>query len=144
MASSWNDFNRRLIEDLRAHAGRPTSGPFLGRQVLILTTLGARTGEKRETPLAYTRDGDDYVIVASKGGAPTHPAWFHNLVANPEVIVEVLEERFAAHARVPTGDEYERLYKGHAELMPVFWDYRRKTSRQIPVIVLRKVARAVA
>ncbi|HLQ61981.1 MAG TPA: nitroreductase/quinone reductase family protein, partial [Candidatus Acidoferrales bacterium] len=85
MASSWNDFNRRLIEDLRAHGGRPTSGPFLGRQVLILTTLGARTGEKRETPLAYTRDGDDYVIVASKGGAPTHPAWFHNLVANPEV-----------------------------------------------------------
>jgi len=142
--TDWNDFNRRLIEDMRGHGGRPTSGPFVSRHVLILTTVGSKTGKTRETPLAYTRDGAAYVIVASKGGAPTHPAWFHNLVANPEVTVEVLGDRFMAIAHVADGDEYERLYKSHADELPTFWDYRRKTSRKIPVIALRRIAEEVA
>jgi deazaflavin-dependent oxidoreductase (nitroreductase family) len=94
------NFNETLIEDLRAHDGQATSGPFQGRPVLILTTTGAKSGERRETPLAYTRDGDDIVIVASMGGAPRNPAWYHNLVANPRVTVELGGETFQADARV--------------------------------------------
>jgi deazaflavin-dependent oxidoreductase (nitroreductase family) len=136
--SSFADFNRDLIADMRAHGGKPTSGPFLGRDVLILSTKGARSGETRENPLVYTRDGDQYVIVASKGGAPTHPSWYHNLVAHPEVTIEVLGKRFKAHARVPRGDEYERLYQQHAAVNPTFHQYRTNTTRQIPVIVLEE------
>src|SRR5450759_5685254 len=78
MSTSFQEFNRNLIKDLRTN-GKATSGPFEGRKVLILTTKGAKSGEVRENPLVYTRDGDHIVIVASKGGAPTHPAWYHNL-----------------------------------------------------------------
>jgi deazaflavin-dependent oxidoreductase (nitroreductase family) len=132
----YNDFNRSLIADLRANAGKATSGPFVGRPVLILTNTGAKSGEVRETPLAYTRDGDNYVVIASKGGAPTHPGWFHNLVANPDVKLEVLGETIPARARVAEGDEHDRLYDAQARLMPAFADYQRRTSRKIPVIVL--------
>ncbi len=134
--SSFANFNRDLIADLRTHGGKATSGPFLGRDVLILTTKGARSGEIRENPLVYTRDGDHYVIVASKGGAPTNPSWFHNLVAHPDVTVEVLGDKFKAHAHVPKGEEYERLYQQHASINPNFHQYRKNTTRQIPVIVL--------
>lgn len=136
--SSFADFNRNLIADMRAHEGKPTSGPFLGRDVLILTTEGAKSGEARENPLVYTRDGDHYVIVASKGGAPTHPAWYHNLVAHPDVSVEVKGETFKAHAHIPQGDEYERLYQAHAEINPTFHQYRKNTTRRIPVVVLER------
>src|SRR6266852_8806075 len=135
MSTSYQDFNRNLINDLRTN-GKPTSGPFLGRNVLILTTKGAQSGEVRENPLVYTRDGDHYVIVASKGGAPTHPAWYHNLVKHSEVTVEVLGEKFKARAHVADDEEYETLYQRHADVNPGFHDYRKKTSRKIPVIVL--------
>ncbi len=79
-----HNYNSSLIDDMRAHGGHATSGNFVGRQVLILTTTGAKTGEQRESPLAYSLDGDRVVIVASKGGAPTNPAWYHNVVATPE------------------------------------------------------------
>lgn len=116
------------------------SGPFAGRSLLILTTRGAKTGEPREHPLVYHQDGDRIVIVASKGGAPTNPAWYHNLVANPEVTVELAGETFPARAVVVDDDgEYERLYARHAELMPGFNDYRRKTTRRIPVILLERI-----
>jgi deazaflavin-dependent oxidoreductase (nitroreductase family) len=141
--SSFGDFNRDLIADMRAHGGKPTSGPFLGRDVLILSTKGAKSGETRENPLVYTRDGDHYVIVASKGGAPTHPSWYHNLLKHPDVTVEVLGKTFKAHAHVPKGDEYERLYQQHANINPGFHEYRKKTSRQIPVIILEKAGRAL-
>lgn len=137
--SSYQDFNRDLIKDLRTHEGKATSGPFEGRDVLILTTRGAKSGEPRENPLVYTRDGNHYLIVASKGGAPTHPAWYHNLVAHPEVTVEVGGEKFKARAHVADGDEYERLYQHHAGINPNFHEYRQKTSRKIPVIVLERI-----
>src|ERR1700736_2992338 len=98
--NTFASFNEQLIEDLRAHRGAATSGPFVGRPVLILTTVGARSEQPRENPLVYTRDGERYVVIASKGGAPTHPSWYHNLVANPHVTLEVLGERFPARARV--------------------------------------------
>jgi len=136
--SSFHDFNRGLVEDVRAH-GKPTSGPFLGRDVLILTTKGAKSGEERSTPLVYTWEKGHHVIVASKGGAPTHPSWYHNLKAHPTVTVETGGEKFEARAKVIDGDDYERLYKQHADINPGFWDYRKKTSRKIPVIVLERL-----
>ena len=137
--STFGDFNRDLIEDMRAHKGKATSGPFVGRDVLILTTKGAKSGETRVTPIVYTRDGERYVIVASKGGAPTHPSWFHNLKAHPHVTLEVDGEAFPAHARVVDEDDYERLYQHHASINPGFHDYRKKTTRKIPVVVLERV-----
>jgi deazaflavin-dependent oxidoreductase (nitroreductase family) len=139
MSSTFNDFNRALIQDLRTNAGKATGGPFVGRDLVILTTKGAKSGEKRENPLVYTRDGDKYVVIASKGGAPSHPNWFHNLLAHPDVTVEVGGETFKAHARVADDAEYERLYQNHAKYMPAFNDYRKKTTRKIPVVILERV-----
>ncbi len=139
MSMNYTDFNRALVDDLRAHGGHATGGPFKGRELLILTTTGAKSGEKRENPLVYSRHGDEYVIVASKGGSPTHPAWFHNLLAHPVVTVEVLGEKFQARARVVDEEDYERLYRQHADINPTFHEYRRKTSRKIPVVVLERI-----
>jgi deazaflavin-dependent oxidoreductase (nitroreductase family) len=137
--SSYGEFNRNLVEDIRAH-GKPTSGPFLGRDVLILTTKGARSKEERVTPVVYSRDGDRFVIIASKGGAPTHPHWYHNLREHPDVTIEVAGEKFRARAQVQDGDDYERLYQHHASKNPSFHDYRKRTTRKIPVVVLERVA----
>jgi deazaflavin-dependent oxidoreductase (nitroreductase family) len=139
MSTSFNDFNRALIKDLREHEGKATSGPFLGADVLILTTHGAKSGEVRENPLAYSRKGGHYVIVASKGGAPTHPSWYHNLVANPVVTIEVLGKKLKAKASIASEDEYETLYSKHAERMPGFNEYRTKTTRKIPVVILEPI-----
>ena len=139
MSNRFRDFNQDLIDDLRANQGRASSGPFRGGDVLILTTTGAKTGEPRENPLAFSKDDGDYVVVASKGGAPTNPAWYHNLRANPVVKVEALGETFRARARVIDAEEdYERLYRQHARKMPGFNEYRQRTSRRIPVIVLER------
>jgi len=136
VSTTYSNFNTNLIADLRANQGQATSGPFRGGTVLILTTTGAKSGETRENPLAYTRTGDNYVVIASKGGAPTHPAWFHNLLAKPEVKVEVLGETIPVRARVAEGEEHQRLYDAQAAVMPGFADYQRKTTRKIPVVVL--------
>jgi len=139
VSNSFNDFNTALISDLRANGGRASSGPFKGGDVLILTTTGAKTGAPRENPLAFSKDDGNYVVVASKGGAPSHPAWYHNLRANPIVKVEALGETFKARATVVDGEEdYERLYREHARKMPGFNEYRQRTSRRIPVIVLER------
>jgi deazaflavin-dependent oxidoreductase (nitroreductase family) len=140
--TSWNTFNEQLIADMRAHGGEPTSGPFLGRPVLILSSVGARSGQHRETPLAYTRDGEGYVVIASMGGAPNNPAWYHNLVANPAVTVEVLGRKFEARARVTEGSERDRLFRHQADRMPNFYEYQKRTHRQIPVIVLEPLTRS--
>jgi deazaflavin-dependent oxidoreductase (nitroreductase family) len=138
VTSTYQDFNTNLMKDLRANHGRATWGPFVGGNVLILTTRGARTGEVRENPLAYTRTGDDYVVIASKGGSPEHPGWFHNLVADPNVVVEAQGERFDAVARVARGEEHDSLYAAQAAKMPGFAEYQLKTKRKIPVIVFRR------
>jgi len=135
---TYQDFNTNLIKDLRANHGRATSGPFAGRNVLILTTRGARSGEVRENPLAYTRTGDDYVVIASKGGSPEHPGWFHNLVANPDIEIEVGADTIPVRARVAEGDEREKIWTKQKQLMPGFADYEAKANRQIPVIVLER------
>src|SRR5215218_2015415 len=106
--SDGDNFNQRVIEEFRANGGK-VGGMFADSPMMLLTTTGARSGQPRVAPLVYTKDGDDIVIIASKGGAPTNPDWFRNLVANPEVTVEVGTERFPAKARVTEGDERQRL-----------------------------------
>jgi deazaflavin-dependent oxidoreductase (nitroreductase family) len=132
----WTSFNDALIADFRAHGGQASSGPFVGRPLLLLTTLGAKSGQSRTTPLVYTRDGERYVVIASKGGAPTNPAWYHNLRAHQTVTIEVGDERFDADASVVEGAERRRLYDQQAALMPGFADYERRTDRIIPVVML--------
>lgn len=136
---SFQDFNEQLIANYRAHGGQ-LDGPFSARNAILLTTTGARSGQARTTPVAYTRDGDRLVIIASKGGSPEHPAWFHNLVKHPEVTVELADERFTAHASIPEGAERDRLYAQMAAKMPNFAEYQRKTTRRIPVVVLERVS----
>jgi deazaflavin-dependent oxidoreductase (nitroreductase family) len=136
-----NDFNRKIIEEFRANGGE-TSGPFQGRNLLLLTTTGAKSGQQRTTPLVFSRDGDRIVIIASKGGAPTHPAWYFNLSANPEVTVELGREKFKARASVAEGAERDRLYAQQAAEMPGFKEYQEKTTRRIPVVVLEREDRA--
>ena len=131
-------FNRDLVNEYRANGGTVT-GPFAGRPLLLLTTTGARSGEPRTTPLVYTTDGERLVIIASKGGAPSHPAWYHNLTANPEATVELGTERFQVRAEVAQGDERDRLFEAQAAQMPNFAEYQRKTSRRIPVVTLQRV-----
>jgi deazaflavin-dependent oxidoreductase (nitroreductase family) len=139
-ASEFNEFNRNLVDHFRANSGTIHEGPFKGAPILLLTTTGRRSGQERINPLAYSRDGDRLVVIASKGGSPTHPEWYLNLVANPNVTIEVGPERFAAKATVPDGAERERLYDAQAKLMPGFAEYQRKTTRQIPVVVLERIA----
>lgn len=132
-----NDFNQQLIAEFRANGGE-TSGPFKGRRLLLLTTTGAKSGNSRTTPLVYSTDGDRLIIVASKGGAPSHPAWYHNLVANTAATVEVGTEKYNVRAHVAQPGERARLYAQHAEDMPAFNDYEKKTTRQIPVVILER------
>jgi deazaflavin-dependent oxidoreductase (nitroreductase family) len=132
------EFNRGVIEEFRANQGR-VGGPFEGAPMMLLTSTGAKSGQARTSPVVYTRDGERFVIVASKAGAPTHPDWYHNLVANPEVIVEVGEDTFSARAVVTAGDERARLYEAHAALMPNFAEYARNTTREIPVVALERL-----
>ena len=110
-----------------------------GVGTLILTTTGRRSGEPRSTPLIYGTSGDDYLVVASQGGAPNHPAWFLNLVEQPEVNVQVKDERFRARARTATPEERPELWGRMAEIWPQYEDYQRKTDREIPVVVLERL-----
>jgi len=132
-----NDWNRQTIEAFRANGGK-VGGMWEGRPLLLLTTTGAKSGRRHTTPTMYLRDGDRLLVFASKGGAPTHPDWYHNLVAHPQVTVEVGTETYDATATVLTGEERDRLYARQAELYPQFGDYQRKTTRKIPVIALER------
>jgi deazaflavin-dependent oxidoreductase (nitroreductase family) len=111
---------------------------FRGAPIVLLTTKGAKSGATYTTPLVYTRDGERLVIIASKGGAPTNPAWFHNLVANPDVTIEVGPEKYEAKAVVTEGEERDRLFNAQAALMPNFAEYQKNTTRRIPVVVLER------
>jgi deazaflavin-dependent oxidoreductase (nitroreductase family) len=138
-ATDPNAFNQEVIEQFRQHNGTMTSGMFKGVPLLLLTTTGARSGQPRTTPLAHTEDADRYVVIASKGGAPSNPDWFRNVLAHPDVTVEVGGETFPARATVPTGAERQRLFDSQAAQMPNFAEYQRKTRREIPVVVLERV-----
>ena len=134
-------FNAALIEEFRANAGK-VGGRFAGRPVLLLTTTGARSGRKLTLPLVYLIDNGRMHIFASRAGAPRHPDWYHNLVANPTVTVEVGTETFDANAVVITGEERDRLYAKQVEAMPTFGEYQEKTTRVIPVIALERIGAA--
>lgn len=130
-----SDWNATIIEEFRANGGE-VGGRFAGAPLLLLHTTGAKTGKERVNPLVYQADGDRIVVFASKGGAPTSPDWYHNLLANPRVTAEIGTETVALRARVADGDERERLWERQKQIMPGFADYEAKTTRQIPVVVL--------
>jgi deazaflavin-dependent oxidoreductase (nitroreductase family) len=130
-----NEFNRGVIDEFRANQGK-VGGPFEGAPVLLLTATGAKSGERRTTPVMYLPDGDRMVIFASKGGAPTNPAWYHNLRANPSATVEVGGETVEVDAVETSGEERDRLFSRQTELYPQFAEYAEKTTRQIPVVAL--------
>ncbi|GHO90363.1 hypothetical protein KSF_004110 [Reticulibacter mediterranei] len=136
----WNSLNQTQIDQFRANHGTIVEGLFKGASMLLLTTRGARSGKARVTPLTYTRDGSRYVVLAAKLGAPEHPAWYRNLVANPVVTVEVGPERFQARASVVEGSERDRLFNAHAAIMPNFAAYQSNTTRIIPVVVLDRIS----
>jgi len=129
-----------------AHAGvyRVTGGKLLGRMgespILLLNTVGRKSGKKRTSPLLYVMDGEDFVIIASKGGAPTHPAWYLNLIANPEATVEVGDQEVGVRAEVAEQEEKARLWQQMVEMYPTYDDYQKKTEREIPLLVLHPVS----
>ena len=137
--SELNDFNQKVITEFRANQGK-VGGQMEGMPLLLLTTTGNKTGRPLTKPLAYTKDGDRIFVIASFAGSPKNPAWFTNLVANPTVTVEVGPERYQARARITSGEERERLFKVQADKMGIFYDYQKKTTRQIPVVVLERVS----
>jgi len=132
-----NDYNRGIIEEFRANAGK-LGGNYEGRPVLLLTTTGAKSGQQHTTPVMYLPEGDDVYVFASMAGAPKSPAWYHNLVANPGVTVEVGAERFQAQAQVMDRAERDRLYAKQAAIYSQFSEYEQKTSRVIPVVRLSR------
>ncbi|WP_163513056.1 nitroreductase family deazaflavin-dependent oxidoreductase [Fodinicola acaciae] len=109
-----------------------------GVPTLLLTVVGRKTGTKRRTALIYGKDGDDYLLVASKGGAPKNPLWYENLVANPDVELQVGSDVFEATARTATAEEKERLWPGLVEIWPDYANYQKKTDRDIPVVILTR------
>jgi deazaflavin-dependent oxidoreductase (nitroreductase family) len=139
--SKWDPeaWTNALIADMREHGGRPASGPMAGKPLAILGTKGAKTGHPRMAIVTYHLDGDRIVIAASKGGAPTNPAWYHNLVANPEVILEVDNQAFPARATEIKGAERDRLWNDHVAELPEFGEYPKKTKRIIPMVVLERL-----
>jgi deazaflavin-dependent oxidoreductase (nitroreductase family) len=133
-----SDRNQQIIEEFRANDGR-VGGHFEGRTLLLLHHTGARTGTERINPLAYQRLSDDSVaIFGTKSGAPTNPDWVHNVVANPDVKVEIGTDAFAAHAHVAEGAEREQIWEKQKSDWPTFAEYEEKTKgiREIPVVVL--------
>ena len=138
MADAMAEFNQKVIEEFRGNGGK-VGGAFAGAPMIIVTHTGAKSGKVHTTPLVYSRDGERFVVIASKAGAPTNPAWYHNLIAHPEVTVEVGAERFTAKAVEVRGAERDRLFDAQARLMPQFNEYKKKTTRTIPVLALERV-----
>ncbi|MEX2238919.1 MAG: nitroreductase family deazaflavin-dependent oxidoreductase [Dehalococcoidia bacterium] len=132
-----NDFNQQIISEFRANQGK-VGGQFQGATLLLLTAKGAKSGKVTTFPVVYTRDGDRFVVIASKGGAPTNPAWFHNLRANPEATAEMGSEKLSVRASIPEGSERDRLFDQMAAVLPGFAEYQKNTTRRIPVVVLER------
>lgn len=136
--SDVNDWNKKIIEEFRANDGK-VGGRFENATILLLHTTGAKSGLPRINPVVTMADGDRYVIIASKGGAPTNPDWYYNILANPQVRVEVGTEQFAAQAAVAEEPERTALYDKIAAMHPFFDEYRRNTTRTIPVIIITRL-----
>jgi deazaflavin-dependent oxidoreductase (nitroreductase family) len=132
-------WTRSLVADMRAHDGRPSSGPMAGKPLVILTSKGAKTRQDRTAIVTYHREGDAWVIAASKGGADTNPAWYHNLIAYPDVEIEVDNHVVPVRAREIKGPERDRLWNDHVKQLPEFGEYPTKTDRVIPMLVLEPV-----
>jgi deazaflavin-dependent oxidoreductase (nitroreductase family) len=132
-----SDWNAKVIEEFRANDGK-VGGGFDGAPMLILHTRGAKTGEDRVHPVVYQPVGDAFAVFASKGGAPTNPAWFHNLTVNPDVKIEVGTDTIDVRARVLEDEERAPIWEKQKQLMPGFAEYEQKTSRQIPVVLLER------
>ena len=139
MSNNMNDWNKKIITEFRENKGK-MGGDFANTPLLLLHTVGAKSGQARTNPLAYVKDGDHYVIVASKGGAPIHPDWYHNILKNPNVTVELGEEKFRAKATpFKEGPERDRLFARMVARNPGFADYEKATTRKIPVVSLTRV-----
>jgi deazaflavin-dependent oxidoreductase (nitroreductase family) len=132
-----SDYNTAIIEEFRANAGR-VGGNWEGRDLLLLTTTGRKSGRKHTTPMVFTRDGDRLLVYASKAGAPEHPDWYLNLVADPRVVVEAGPERYDAIATPLEGEERDRQFAAQAARVPTFAEYQDRTSRVIPVVALTR------
>lgn len=130
-----NDFNRKIIDEFRASGGK-VGGGFEGAPLLLLTTTGAKTGAARVHPVMYLDDGGRRYVFASKAGADTNPDWYHNLLAHPDVSVEVGSDTIEARATPVEGSERDRVYAEQARRYPGFAEYQEKTDRVIPVVAL--------
>jgi deazaflavin-dependent oxidoreductase (nitroreductase family) len=135
--SRAEDFNAANIAEFRRNHGK-VGGYFEGAPLLLLHTIGKRSGKPRINPVMYLKDGERYLVFASKGGADTNPDWYYNLKAHPDVQIEVGEETIDVRAEEITGREHDTLYERHATLYPTFADYQRQTKRIIPVVALTK------
>ncbi len=132
-----HETNRRTIEEYRANRDNPDS-PFKNRPLLLLTTIGAKSGQRRTTPMMYVRDGNRLLVIASNAGAPKHPDWYRNLLANPNVTVEIGNEVYEADATVTEGTERQQLWDSITKQYPFFAEHQAKITRQIPVIALSR------
>jgi deazaflavin-dependent oxidoreductase (nitroreductase family) len=133
-----NERNMHIVDEFRANNGK-VGGYFEGKTLLLLHTIGAKSGQEYINPTAYVKDGDRFVVIASKGGAPTNPGWYYNILGNPKVTIEVGTKTVQVDASVAKEPDQTRLYNKMIEMLPSFDDYRHKTTREIPVIVLTPV-----
>lgn len=139
MGMDWNAWNRGIIDEFRANGGK-VGEQFEGKPMVVITTTGAKSGAKRENPLVRLDDGGKVYVIASKGGAPDNPDWYHNLVANPEVTVELGTETFEARAKVVEDEaERRRLYDRMIDQFESFAEYEKSTTRRIPVVELERI-----
>jgi deazaflavin-dependent oxidoreductase (nitroreductase family) len=135
--SARNDWNKQMIAEYRARKGKGI--PNFGDNLLLLNTVGSKSGQPRVNPVAFTKDGDKYVIVASKGGAPSNPDWYYNLIAKGTATIDVGGETVPVRATEVKGTRRDQLYAKHAERFPGFIEYEQKTTRKIPVLTLERV-----
>lgn len=135
-ASALQLYNAQLVNEFRSNQG-VVQGDFAGAPLLILNHIGAKSQERRSTPLVFSKDRERFIIIASKAGLDTHPAWYFNLLAHPQVSIEVGGQTIEVTAELAQGEERQRLFEEQAKLMPVFLEYQKKTARQLPVFILQ-------
>jgi deazaflavin-dependent oxidoreductase (nitroreductase family) len=140
MTDTRTSFEDGLIADMRAHDGQVTSGPLAGHPLLVMTSVGAKSGLRRRAILTYSRDGDDYIVAGTAGGSATDPSWLSNVRTNPELEIEIGNATLAAHATtVEAGPERDRLWDQHVAALPWFADYPAQTGRVIPMVRLQRI-----